>query len=476
MKVTDSKPTYAIVGAGVAGATAALHLAELGAKVLLIEKGPSLVNGPPICHLHAGGNLYREISQEQCIELLEQSIETVRLFPHTLNKRPTVIAVPHSDPGLPEDLVERLQVISNCYRHLVEQDERNRVLGDPDCYYKLYSKQQLAQLSICQQPDNPSSVDDWVIPFAQHSDLDQLKYPVAVVQEYGWSVFRLAASVSLALDALPNCQVYTQTALRSVEECGSGWALQCESDQGKHNRFYADFLINACGYETGKLDDWANKPRQRLVEFKAAYVTHWPDCDQQWPEVVFHGPRGTENGMAQLTPYPNGVFQLHGMTEGITLFPDGLVASNEVSSQPELPLRLANKIEKGWQNDQIIERSAQAVRHLSQYMPSYSTAVGVSKPLFGAQQIPGDNVTLRSADVTFAEQNYARIEVVKGSSALQAAKHIASRWLTSDRVTPTEIESIHPVTLSLKASDVEKKARALAVERGYPAELALAID
>lgn len=47
----------AIIGGGIAGATAAVHLAELGIDVTLIEKGASLVSGPPICHLHAGGNL-----------------------------------------------------------------------------------------------------------------------------------------------------------------------------------------------------------------------------------------------------------------------------------------------------------------------------------------------------------------------------------------------------------------------------------
>ncbi|MDF4849966.1 FAD-dependent oxidoreductase, partial [Vibrio parahaemolyticus] len=71
----------AVVGGGVAGATAAIHFAELGFKVSVIEKGVSLVNGPPICHLHAGGNLYREISEQQCLDLLAQSIDTVRLYP-----------------------------------------------------------------------------------------------------------------------------------------------------------------------------------------------------------------------------------------------------------------------------------------------------------------------------------------------------------------------------------------------------------
>ncbi|EDQ02061.1 hypothetical protein [Shewanella benthica] len=41
----------------------------------------------------------------------------------------------------------------------------------------------------------------------------------------------------------------------------------------------------------------------------------------------FYGERGTPQGMAQLTPYPDGYFQLHGMTQDITPFNNGLVAS-----------------------------------------------------------------------------------------------------------------------------------------------------
>ncbi len=100
MSNQTKRPSVAVVGGGIAGATCAMLLAEQGLNVSLIEKGPSLVNGPPICHLHAGGNLYREISEKQCKELLRQSIDTVRLYPQCLNVRPTVIAVPKSDKGV----------------------------------------------------------------------------------------------------------------------------------------------------------------------------------------------------------------------------------------------------------------------------------------------------------------------------------------------------------------------------------------
>ena len=76
----SSPAKIAVIGGGVAGSTIALRFAELGLDTTLIEKGPSLVNGPPMCHLHAGGNLYREISDQQCLILLKQSIDTVKVY------------------------------------------------------------------------------------------------------------------------------------------------------------------------------------------------------------------------------------------------------------------------------------------------------------------------------------------------------------------------------------------------------------
>ena len=51
-----------IIGGGVSGVVVALHLAELGIDNLLLDQKGNVVNGPPFCHLHAGGNLYPDIS------------------------------------------------------------------------------------------------------------------------------------------------------------------------------------------------------------------------------------------------------------------------------------------------------------------------------------------------------------------------------------------------------------------------------
>jgi hypothetical protein len=468
--------TVAIVGGGVAGATAAVHLGELGIDIALLERGPSLVNGPPICHLHAGGNLYRDISSQQCIELLKQSIDSVRLFPHTINKRPTVLAVPNHDPGSPHEIIQRLDTIADSYRTLVERDGRNKVLGEVDDYFKVYSREEIEALARCDIESSPTTLDQWMIPFAKYTELDKIQYPVVMVQEYGWSVFRLAASASLVLDQLNHCQVLTNSKVISTQFCPeqNEWEIKYQDTQGEVFVLRARYLINACGYETGKIDDGIKAKRQRMVEFKSAYVARWVDHDINWPEVIFHGERGTPHGMAQFTPYGNGVFQLHGMTQGITLFEQGLVSSSSDSSQPVLPDYLQNKLVSGWETNAIELYTTRAIDYLSQFIPLFKSAIVESKPLFGAQQIPGDDERLRTADVSFEAKNYARMEVVKGSSALEAAMKVVECWslvFAGDLVSKS-IEDLHPLSVNLEPEIIEQKAIELAKQRDYPIELA----
>lgn len=74
-----------------------------------------------------------------------------------------------------------------------------------------------------------------------------------------------------------------------------------------------------------------------MVEFKAAYLAKWENSSGCWPEVIMHGVRDTPHGMAQLTPYSDKYFQIHGMTKEITLFENGLAKTNKGSSMPNLP-------------------------------------------------------------------------------------------------------------------------------------------
>ncbi|MCE0557155.1 FAD-dependent oxidoreductase [Motilimonas sp. E26] len=470
-----NQATVGIIGAGVAGSTIALRLAEQGIKTLLIEQGDGLVNGPPMCHLHAGGNLYREISDEQCVKLLNQSINTLRIYPHCVNQRPTVIAVPNQDPGEPSDLMPRLYLLRDEYQRIVAQDPRNQLLGDPEQYFTLYQFEDMQRLAQLATPEFPTSNDDWMIPIAKQVDLSQLKYPLVLVQEYGLSSLRIAATATLALAKLDQAQVLTQTKVLSVSQHNQGWQIETQDQHGQQT-YQVNFLVNACGFRTGQVDDMAKFKRQRIVEFKAAYIARWQTPNAVWPEVIFHGQRGTPKGMAQLTPYCDGHFQLHGMTKNITLFKDGLVQSDDTSSQPKLPNALVNKIVNHWPQDVLVSRTEQAIEHLSQFVPSFNQAEFGGKPLFGAQQIPGDDANLRAAAVSFEQHNYARAEIVKASSALTAADQILDKLVQLKLVTPkleASREAQFPITLQLGMAEITQLAIELALHRNYPAALAL---
>lgn len=463
----------AIIGGGIAGATAALCLGELGLDVTLIEKGPTLVNGPPICHLHAGGNLYREIPVAECLTLLRESIDLLRLYPYAIDYRPTVVAVPQNDKGTPQDLIPRLKTLQAEYQRLIELDANNQVLGAPEQYFELFTLAQVEALKSREIVEKPSSLIEWMIPVAHHVDLTQLKFPIVMVQEYGVNLFRLAASAELALQKMPNCALFTNSKVDAVQSLTDSWQVDYQRD-GKNCSENFDFLINAAGFRSGLVDDMLGFGRQRLVEFKAAYVTQWPGCSTIWPELIFFGDRGTPEGMAQFTPYPDGYFQLHGMTESITLFDNGLVESADNSAQPKLPNKFTDKIDKGWPVEEITSRSQSAIDHLSRFIPEFSSVATVSsKPLFGAQQIPGDNADLRAAGVSFVGQHYARCEIVKASSALNVADEIIhqlqrlgylSQWKRGDRnfnITPT-----------ISEQEIADYAQSICIDREYPVSLA----
>ncbi len=463
-----------ILGGGIAGATVALRLADMGIQTLLIEASSGLVNGPPICHLHAGGNLYREIGDDQCLTLLRQSIASVRAYPNSINRRPTVIATPVTDPGDAEALLPRLKQVAHEYRRLVDEDPANKVLGEPDQYYRCYSREQFEALAARPMPAHAECQDDWLIPLAHHLDPESLKFPLILVQEYGWSLFRMAATATLALNAAPNCELHFHTRATRLEQWPDGWTIHGTHQDGQEQPFKVDFLVNACGFRTGLVDDMAGYHRQRLVEYKAAYLARW-QTQGDWPEVIFHGQRGTPNGMAQLTPYPNGVFQLHGMTDSITLFKGGLAASCDLSAQPRLPQPYVTQLDNGWRTPDIQARTRDAIAHLARLLPAFGSAEVGGKPLFGAQQIPGSDPSLRAADVSFEGNHYARVEIVKASSALTAADRIVGRlaelgWLEMDE---QPLSPSLALTEGQNATEVEQEAIRLARERGYPDELAL---
>lgn len=465
----------AIIGGGVAGTTTALYLGELGLEVTLFEKEQSLVNGPPFCHLHAGGNLYREISDKQCVSLLKQSIDFLRFYPFVVDYRPTVIALPTTDSGTPDALIPRLELLTKEYEQLIQTDPKNKVLGESANYYKLYDRKTLELLKDETIVDQPSNLDEWMIPVAKSIDFNKIQFPLIMVQEYGLNLFRLASGVTLALKNLTNVTLRTLTTVTQIQEDrdDAHWKIGYVTDNKKDEEQF-DYLINASGFRTGKIDDMLNVPCKRMVEFKAAYVTHWETSQQiLFPEIIFHGEQGTPQGMGQFTPYPGGYFQLHGMTNNITLYKGGLVANTPQSCQPQLGQNFMDKIEKSWSQEETIQRTQSAIEHLCQFIPDFSQATVGSKPLFGAQQIPGDDPTLRVAEVSFPSKYYARCEIVKVSSAIDMIDAIIKKLIELNYLDASiQGQRNYAHLKELEASKITEYAKTLCEQREYPTCLA----
>jgi glycine/D-amino acid oxidase-like deaminating enzyme len=474
MDRVKGNPKIAIVGGGIAGGSAALYFSELGLDVTLFEKETSLVNGPPWCHLHAGGNLYPDISDEQCITLLRQSIDFLRFYPEIVDYRPTIIALPSYCTNSLENLLPRLEKLQKEYERLIRKDSGNKVLGETSDYFRLYDRHEIEALRKESIVDRPSQSEEWMIPFAKYVDLETVRFPVVLVQEYGLNLFRAGAQLSLGLEKLKNSTVKLSTYVTGItkDHLSDQWIVEYQHNgHNEQDRF--DYLINAAGFRTGKIDDMIGAPCQRMVEFKAAYVSRWEKfSDTLWPEVVFHGERGTPRGMGQFTPYPGGYFQLHGMTKEITLYEDGLVANTPLSCQPQLGQDFMEKIENTWSEEETKERTQSAIYHLSRFIPEFSQAEVGSKPLFGAQQIPGDDPTLRVAEVSFPVKHYARCEIVKVSSVLDMIDAITKEFITLGYLdAPSYGKRDFTSLKSLNESDIQDLAQALCQERGYPKEL-----
>jgi len=458
-----------IIGGGISGIVTALQLEKNGVDSILFEQGPSVVNGPPFCHLHAGGNLYPDISDEQCRQLMKQSIEMARLFPLSIDKRPTFISIPKAENFQVRNLENRLEMLVNYYHKLIDEDSSNEILGSPKDYYKTYTIEDLRVLEKRPIVKHPKLSDEWMSNALKLIDYEKLKTPVFIVQEYGWNLFRVGAQGKLALTKAEHCNLKLNTKVTHIKDVRDE-GLQYNWEINTHDSVYkVKYLVNSCGFRTGKIDESLHLNTQHMIEFKAAYVSKWHTISGLIPELIFHGERCTSHGMAQLTPYSGDYYQIHGMTKDITLFNNGLIESKSNEKETEFNESIMQKLNDNWSQDEIKTRTKKAIEFIAKFVPSFKSATVGGPPLYGAQQIPGVDPGLRVGEACFPSKFYARSEIVKASSALTVANQIICKMQKEENLPSFKISPKQNVLLeSISKNDIDNMAAKLAVERGYP--------
>jgi len=112
-------------------------------------------------------------------------------------------------------------------------------------------------------------------------------------------------------------------------------------------------------------------------------------------------------------------------------------------------------------------------------VPTFHSARTVGNALYGGQQIPGQDDTLRVADVSlYSNIRYARAENVKASSTLIAADQIVDELtelglIDNDMAENSQRYAHEWAYLAQNDSvAIDKVARHLAQERGFPLAMA----
>ena len=387
----------AVVGGGIGGSVAALELLKRypGVKVDLFERRADILQGPPWCHLHAGGMLYPEISWEESSELLDHSIAFAQEFSEALLIRPTVVACRKSSRWEPEGLVAKCEYVQS-------QVDRRPAAMDLSGYCAVYTEEDVAAFKKTGSFLPRSAFHDpYVKTFLGLVKTDQIKLPFVSVKEFGIDDNVARDKVRSLLAGYSNLKLHLNVAMRE--------AAQATSDY--------DYVIDASAQGALRTADRTNS----FYELKASYlVSSERPLPHLLPEIAILGERGTANGLVQVSPTGlPGLLQIHAMTPTCTLFEGGLQKGLDL-----FPERLKSYIANDRIDPSDVEaRTEQAIAEVSRVLDICSKSANRSR--WGVQRILGRSADRRANDVVFRNERLAEIAIVKGISAVATARKIA---------------------------------------------------
>ena len=159
------------------------------------------------------------------------------------------------------------------------------------------------------------------------------------------------------------------------------------------------------------------------------------------------------------------------MTENITLFNDGLTKATPESSQPPINPQYLSYIENGWEPNALKQRTQNAIDYVSEFVPSFRTAQAGDNALYGGQQVPSDDITVRVADLqVFAQLRYAVAENVKANSTLDVADKVMDALVDANLIEKSACK--RPNWHKIDVNEVNIVARDIAKARQYPLSMA----
>ena len=196
-----------IIGGGISGCVAALELSKNPNYIIhLYEKTDTLLNGPPYCHLHAGGFLYPEMLINDCQELLHDSILFANAFPDCLLKRPTIIAYNVNSKFSTDKLLYKAKLLQYIY-----YSKKQYIFGPPHSYYAFYNKNDILFAKQFGKFENTINAyhDQYVLKFVELlEDINSIKYPLISVCEFGIDQDKFKKNIINKLESTSNIKIF----------------------------------------------------------------------------------------------------------------------------------------------------------------------------------------------------------------------------------------------------------------------------
>lgn len=421
----------AIVGAGIAGTTAALYLSKQGVSVDLFEREKAIFSKSSAipAHLYSGVQYFGQLSKESIQSCMTDAIIFAKNFFFCLNSRPTVVAIAKKDSRSPSDLEEACRMNQKVYETECSKDIRNQVFGSPAEFYRTYSLEALLRIR-----KNPKSEEDeWIAAFADQTNLDELQFPICLVKEFGLDMRKAAGFFEQLISEDNNIKLHLNAEVKRVELIGQRVLVHALTNQGSLMNTF-NLVIDASGSGLGFLEAQLGITKMRAVDIKMAGLFEYTFNCRALPEIYILGgkdqPAG-ESFMSHISPIrepgdkEKGLMIVNVTTTDCTYISDGK-RSNEGKGQIRIDSKESPIAFDVFQNPE--SRRLRLLNMIERLKERHSALACRMIPVCGFPgmlNILGNNFLSRDSGIdAYPEKRFISINLAKGGAALRASEEL----------------------------------------------------